>query len=518
MVDPVHRLWITWHKTSVAGERRVVMVFHRRLGGVMVVLMAGGLLLLPVTVSASDHLGQWQMNMQGQVLELVFLANGQGSLGGEPFTYQIQGNQILIAEADGTVSMFGISVAGNTLALTSVDGTLNFQRVGGAPAQSGGGPLGGAAAPPGGGPLGGALAGGGAPSAVGTWQGSVGGSPVTMELKADGSMVFAGHPGTYTLKPGQLVINLGGQAGTYGLRLHENSLFLTGADLGGTVEFTRTGGTLAQPSAAPAGGDKVLQFGLYKFQQDQSILAGYPQGWTPSEFSDQSMLAVMFQERATPDSAGIITVVVPVLTMAGIETSQQLTELLLQVLRQQSLPDLQVLSQKPHPQAPDVTLTDISASDAGTAFRGHLCCALAPVGPQVSIGVFSLLFAPVQRYGEFSTEQVLTGNLAPVFGSMAKLAAANQQGAGGEGGWTPPSYDGYAYGMGGYDQDMLSKTDQAATSMAEQQMTMEAMSSYHQTVMDGMATMTEPTYDAGWYGDTYMDGSGFTYDYGSSYY
>lgn len=353
-----------------------------------------------------------------------------------------------------------------------------------------------------------------AASPVGRWQANINGAPVVLELGEDGSMVFAGHPGTYSWKPGSLFVNLGGETGTYGLALEGGSLFLTGVDLGGTVEFSRldSGGAASpRPAAAAAPGSsqaKALKFDLYAFQADGSVLVGHPSGWTWEEFGDDSMLGVMFQERQTPDSSGIITMVVPIATATGITNSGELAVLLLGLLQQSVLPDLAVIGHGTHPQASEVTITDITATDSGIPYRGHLCCALVPAGPYANIGVFSLFYAAQSRWASYNVEQMLTGNMAPLFGSIARLATANQQQAEG---WTPPSYDGYAYGMGGYSGGMLSEE---TMSPAEEMMAMEGMTAQHDAIINGIATMGESTYDAGWYGDTYVDGNGFSYDYG----
>jgi hypothetical protein len=61
---------------------------------------------------------------------------------------------------------------------------------------------------------------------------------------------------------------------------------------------------------------------------------------------------------------------------------------------------------------------------------------------------------------------------------------------------------------------MLGDTGATVEQVGEEMMSAQMMAAQHEAVMDGLGSMTEPVYDAGWYGDTCVDGSGFTYDSG----
>lgn len=108
---------------------------------IMIFLMT---VILPA--NTGKLVGKWRLEAQGQVLELVLTAGGQGVLMGQGFNYRVSGNKIYLTYADGSTETVTYSLAGNTLSVVTGEGVqMVFQR-----AVGGGSAPGPAATPPGG--------------------------------------------------------------------------------------------------------------------------------------------------------------------------------------------------------------------------------------------------------------------------------------------------------------------------------------------------------------------------------
>jgi len=159
-----------------------------------------------------------------------------------------------------------------------------------------------------------------------------------------------------------------------------------------------------------------MSFDVYTLKQDSTVRLGYPKGWTVTEQpAGGGILGAVIQEKQTADSAGIMAFVIPIAQGVQIQNSKELTEALLGSLRQESLPDLTVVGQQPHSQAPQVLVTEIAASSGGISFQGRVWCALAPVKQNLKLGVFAMFYVPQTRSAAFNADQILASTLAPIF-------------------------------------------------------------------------------------------------------
>jgi hypothetical protein len=284
---------------------------------------------------------------------------------------------------------------------------------------------------------------GGNPNIIGTWTGVVNGQQVDMEIKPGGTMIFAGQTLQYTLQPGQLIITVSGQPTAYGMQVSGNQMMLTGADIGGTVTFTRKGsspgpgpgglGSLAGPktpapsqpasspmpnlpgssfppaSQQPSTSPMNMQFDVYTFKSDPTVKVAYPRGWTVTE----NQYGVSVVEKQTTDTAGVEIMLLQL--PANINSNQALSQMLINNLRQQVYPDLKVLQQGPHPQAPQVLNISLTYSSQGIPFQGLSWCA---VNTQNRIGIFATFYAPNNRFSSYNPQQVLVSCMGPMMGGQ----------------------------------------------------------------------------------------------------
>lgn len=288
---------------------------------------------------------------------------------------------------------------------------------------------------------------GGNPNIIGTWTGVINGQQVVMEIKPNGTMIFAGQTLQYTLQPGQLIITVSGQPTAYGMQVSGNQMMLTGADIGGTVTFTRKGsspgpglgglGSLAgpktptpsQPASSPTpslpqspitpsntpaspplpSSPMNMQFDVYTFKSDPTVKVAYPRGWIVTE----NQYGVSMAEKQTTDTAGVEIMLLQL--PANINSNQALAQMLINNLRQQAYPDLKVLQQGPHPQAPQVLNISLTYSSQGIPFQALSWCA---VNTQNRIGIFATFYAPNNRFPSFNPQQVLTSCMAPMTGGQ----------------------------------------------------------------------------------------------------
>jgi hypothetical protein len=240
-----------------------------------------------------------------------------------------------------------------------------------------------------------------------------------MEIQAGGTMTFAGQTFQYTLKPGQLIVTVSGQQTTYGLQASGSQLTLTGADIGGTVTFTRKGSSPGpglgglpknpfppaspQPSSSPMN----MKFDMYTFKSDPSVKVAYPRGWTVTE----NQYGVSIVEKQTTDTAGVEIMIMAL--QPNINSNQALARMLLDNLRQQMYPDLKVLQQGSHPQAPQVLNISLTYSSKGLPFQALSWCA---VNTQNRVGIFATFYAPNSRFPSFNSQQVLSSCMSPMIG------------------------------------------------------------------------------------------------------
>jgi hypothetical protein len=377
------------------------------------------------------------MQAQNKVLDLVLNQNGTGSLSGQNFNYRLQGNQLIINYPNGSSENLNFSLSGNNLTLTMPNGAaMTFTRMGGSSSSSftlpGQPSLPGSDSSP-----------GGNPNIIGTWTGVINGQQVVMDIKPGGTMIFAGQTLQYTLQPGQLIITVSGQPTAYGMQVSGNQMMLTGADIGGTVTFTRKGtgsgpglggpGSLSGPktpapnqpasstmpslpgnpfppaSQQPSKSPMNMQFDMYTFKSDPTVKVAYPREWTVTE----NQYGVSIVEKQTTDTAGVEIMVLQL--PANINTNQALSQMLINNLRQQVYPDLKVLQQGPHPQAPQVLNISLTYSSRGIPFQALSWCA---VNTQNRIGIFATFYAPNSRFPSFNSQQVLVSCMGPMIGGQ----------------------------------------------------------------------------------------------------
>ncbi|MDQ7779380.1 MAG: hypothetical protein RDV41_06680 [Planctomycetota bacterium] len=259
---------------------------------------------------------------------------------------------------------------------------------------------------------------------VGTWVATVKDKKIEMALNADGAMVFAGHKGTYSVEPGQLNVTLGGQPGKYGLKVAGDKLWLTGADLGGTLEFNRQGSRppAEQPAKVdPTPAPQIKGIDIYTSKQDKSVKIGYPRGWTVSEHQ----LGITVAEKpGAADTAGLDVLLLAV--QENVKTNEDLAKAVIENLRQSSYPDIKVAQQQAHPQAPGLLVVEAAFTAGGVPYLAHAWCA---ANPQQKMGLFATFYAPKNRYAAFNAEGLLAACVVPMFGGD-KAAATPAAGAG----------------------------------------------------------------------------------------
>jgi|GEM_PF-5668793 len=290
------------------------------MGCVCIVILFG---LLPAVAGSwlygdQGLLGQWDMTAQDRTIALELRADGQGILGGQSFTYQIQGNRITVTYPDGSGETLVFQLQGETLRLTMDDGNVLLFRRRGSPPTS----------------------------------------------------AAAGDSGGF-MTPGQ-------------------------------------------PDPGRPSGKNGPDFARYTLQSDRSVQVGYPRGWTVQEEGGTVVMA----ESAAPDAAGLIVLVGQL--QDGLGTREQLAERVLDSLRQNAYPDLEVVRQAAHPRSPEILTIHTRFTGDGIPFQA-LCWCLT--NPGAGIGIFSTFYAPATRFGQFDADEMIYGCLAP----MMRLGTAGVQ-------------------------------------------------------------------------------------------
>ena len=261
---------------------------------------------------------------------------------------------------------------------------------------------------------------------TGTWEGSYQGHQFLLVLNADGTMTLNNISGTYTYLSGRLTVNLAGQTIAYIARISGDALWISGGDLqGATIQFSRRRAGIfgqRQPGERMPPAERGQAFDIYTLNQDDSVRIGYPRGWVVQEHE----AGVSILERTAPGSAGIEIFIGSF--KGGYTTSEALARSMLNSLRQSFFPDLTVLGQAPHPQAPQILTLDVGFSSGGLPFLSRVWTV---ADQATSTGMFLAFYAPRDRYQYFDAERILINCLAPVFGG-AQSAVTSAPGPGGE--------------------------------------------------------------------------------------
>ncbi len=172
-------------------------------------------------------------------------------------------------------------------------------------------------------------------------------------------------------------------------------LLLTSIVIPGLAQF----GNIGKPAAGP-------EFLVYTFKADPTVKIGYPSGWTVQE----NQMGAVIVENQTSESAGILFFVGQL--QPGVNSNADLAKTMVDALRQQGYPDLQVTSQQPHSQAPDVLTLNATLTSEGVPFQ---CLMWSAVNLQNKIGLFFVFYAPGSRYATFNADQYLTECVKPMF-------------------------------------------------------------------------------------------------------
>lgn len=189
-------------------------------------------------IQETDLIGAWTGSVQGQQFEAEFKPGGELVINGMHGTYSLRGGRLTVAVGDDDAGVYDVRISGDSMFITGDDlgGTIEFKRK----QSTGSGGLFGIARRP-------DNQGGGQQDSgsslqqqiVGNWSTVINGQEYVMVLKADGSMEFAGNNWTYSVSPGQMVVNAGEQTITYTLQLSGDSMQLSGGDIAGVLSFTR---------------------------------------------------------------------------------------------------------------------------------------------------------------------------------------------------------------------------------------------------------------------------------------
>jgi len=168
-------------------------------------------------------------------------------------------------------------------------------------------------------------------------------------------------------------------------------------------------------AGAGGGGTSAPEILIYTFKADPTVKVGYPRGWIVQE----NQMGVAISEKQSADSAGILIFIGQL--QGNIQTKEALAESMISALRQSGYPDLTVVKQGPHAQAPDVLAIDATLTAGGMPFMAHMWCAAST---QVRLGIFAVFYAPKHRYGSFGVQELLGSCLAPMFGGGGPTPAA----------------------------------------------------------------------------------------------
>lgn len=160
-------------------------------------------------------------------------------------------------------------------------------------------------------------------------------------------------------------------------------------------------------AGAGGGGAADPEILIYTFKADPTVKVGYPKGWTVQE----NQMGVALTEKQGADSAGILIFIGRL--QGNIQTKEALAESMINTLRQAGYPDLTVVKQGPHAQAPDVLAVDATLTAEGMPFLAHMWCA---ANTQNGLGIFTVFYAPQHRYGTFAVQNLMSSCLAPMFG------------------------------------------------------------------------------------------------------
>ncbi len=170
-------------------------------------------------------------------------------------------------------------------------------------------------------------------------------------------------------------------------------------------------------AGAGGGGASDPEILIYTFKADPTVKVGYPKGWTVQE----NQMGVAMTEKQGADSAGILIFIGRL--QGNVQTKEALAESMINSLRQGGYPDLKVVKQGPHAQAPDVLAVDATLTTEGMPFLAHMWCA---ANTQNGIGIFTVFYAPRHRYETFAVQNLMSSCLAPMFGGGAATPAAPQ--------------------------------------------------------------------------------------------
>jgi hypothetical protein len=168
-------------------------------------------------------------------------------------------------------------------------------------------------------------------------------------------------------------------------------------------------------AGAGGGGASDQEILIYTFKADPSVKVGYPKGWTVQE----NQMGVALTEKQGADSAGILIFIGRL--QGNVQTKEALAESMINTLRQAGYPDLTVVKQGPHAQAPEILAVDATLTAGGMPFLAHMWCA---ANTQTGLGIFTVFYAPQQRYGTFAVQNLMSSCLAPMFGGGGTTPAA----------------------------------------------------------------------------------------------
>jgi hypothetical protein len=199
-------------------------------------------------------IGTWEAPGPQGVISMIFKADGTGTFNGEPGTWTYKDGVLSISGASGSAFTYQASVTATTLTISgaNLQAPMTFERVG--EAASGPGEQAEVVAGVG------TERAGGAAAPIGTWEAEGKSGPVRLDLRSDGTGVFAEENVRWQFNNGTLSIaRENGTTYMYNATMDADSLTLNSAGLGRPVTFRRVGtapshddllGT-AVPGAAP---------------------------------------------------------------------------------------------------------------------------------------------------------------------------------------------------------------------------------------------------------------------------
>jgi WD40-like Beta Propeller Repeat len=156
-------------------------------------------------------------------------------------------------------------------------------------------------------------------------------------------------------------------------------------------------------------------FAKYSFKADPSLQIGYPRDWKVNEQLEESLLSAVITRSDASDSEGFLVFFVFHPPGSELKEGKQFARLVIDNLRQGSLPGLSVSREYQHPEVPLIHVSELRVSIGDTVFQGKSWSS-SVAGDQFGIEIFVFFYGPSSTFGDYNADAMLAGVLSPAFG------------------------------------------------------------------------------------------------------